>query len=562
MPHRSHRSESNSNLSKTLHNLDGKNYGAYKSLRGTHNIGDDITLVVDRVQSDPYAPPSLMRIIVDRKWAGIPEHYLQDREGIIATSDFLTRMFAQAAADAKRINIGRLGQTVLERTSIKFGKHTIEARITVAMPANGRRIRGREAAHLLTVSLPEIVEQSLVFKNLDETALGAHVALLRDQEAVRKQLTERKFIAFIGNGAILPRLSGDSDLPLNEGAIPFESPKSLEATFELPSGRTITGMAIPEGITVIIGGGFHGKSTLLRAIEHGVYPHIAGDGREWVITRTDATSIRAEDGRSVTGVDISAFINNLPSGADTKNFNTPNASGSTSQAANVVEAIEAGATAFLIDEDTSATNFMIRDELMQQLIPANKEPITPFVQRVRPLFTDLGVSTILVAGGSGAFFGVADNVIAMNAYVPSDVTTQAHQLAGTTTPKDAASISMFESRIPLSLDAPGKTKPAKALGLSEIRYRKETIQLSALTQLIDAAQTAGLARALDSIAEMCDGGTLRELVDDLCADMDDFGIEILAPQHPHPGLYARPRRHEIMAAVNRYRQLKLEPPRQ
>lgn len=71
-------------------------------------------------------------------------------------------------------------------------------------------------------------------------------------------------------------------------------------------------MGIPEGVTLIVGGGFHGKSTLLQALERGVYHHIAGDGREMVITRQDAVKVRAEDGRNIEKVNISAFINNLP----------------------------------------------------------------------------------------------------------------------------------------------------------------------------------------------------------------------------------------------------------
>ena len=318
-------------------------------------------------------------------------------------------------------------------------------------------------------------------------------------------------------------------------------------------------MGIPEGIVVIIGGGYHGKSTLLHAIEQGVYPHIAGDGREWVITRADATTIRAEDGRPVTGVDISPFINNLPSGTDTRSFMTANASGSTSQAANLMEAVAAGASTLLIDEDTSATNFMIRDERMQQLIPAKDEPITPFVQRVRPLFTEKGVSTILVAGGSGAFFDVADYVIAMNSYVPSDVTSAAHELANYDPTAPAAS-KVFgpEPRRRLRKQRLER-KPAKAAGTNAIRYGKQEVDLSAVTQLVDAAQVSGLAHTFDMIMEWSDGRSdLAELVDDVCREMDSQGIDALSPHNGHPGLYARPRRQEIFAAVNRYRQLELE----
>lgn len=547
----------NATLAEILHSLDGKNYGVYKSLRGNYRLENDIVLRIDSVQADPYAPPSLMRVIIDHDAAKLPHDVLADRVGHVATADYLTRRFAHLVRDIQAISIGQPCQAVLERTSIKFTGQTIEARITVALPASGRRIRGREAAYLLTSALPKIVRQSLFYEHINGEELAAHVALLRDQEALRKELASRKLIAFIGNGSILPRQSGDSDIPLEQHAIPFESPTSLEASFELPSGRTITGMAIPEGITVIVGGGFHGKSTLLRAIERGVYPHIAGDGREWVITRPSATAIRAEDGRAVTGVDISTFINNLPSGADTRQFYTTNASGSTSQAANLMEAVEAGACALLIDEDTAATNFMIRDELMSQLIPANDEPITPFVQRVQPLYESLGVSTILVAGGSSAFFCVADRVIALNKYRPTDVTERAHELAGATKGSSGTPIAV-EERIPAALHAPGKTKPARALGRTEIRYGKEIIQLSALTQIIDTAQTTAIAHALDAVAEMCDHGTLRELVSELDREIEERGLDAISPFRGHPGLFARPRTQEIMATVNRYRRLKLK----
>ena len=338
----------NQDLRRTVSSLDGKSYGAYKSLKGSYDMGN-FTLSIDRIQSDPYAPPSLMRIILDRKTAGIPPELLDDAQGQLAMSDFLMREF-HATTRESSISIGWPAQAILERTNIRISERTIEARITVQLPAGGRRIHGHAAARMLTEDLPDAVDQALLYRNLDGDAATAQVTLLRDQEALRGQLADLGLVAFVGNGAILPRQAGNSDLPLEQGATPFTSPKSLEVSITLPSGRTVTGMGIPEGIVVIIGGGYHGKSTLLHAIEQGVYPHIAGDGREWVITRADATTIRAEDGRPVTGVDISPFINNLPSGADTRSFMTANASGSTSQAANLMEAVAAGASTLLIDE--------------------------------------------------------------------------------------------------------------------------------------------------------------------------------------------------------------------
>lgn len=593
-------------LAQLLTSLDGRGYGDYKRIRGTHALplpgsSGRAALDVDRVQVDPFAPPSLMRIRLDRTQTGIPDDLLADRAGRIAAGDFLTRAFARAAASllgggsksprrAERdtpppIMIGSPGQQVLERTSVVFTDAEVDVRITVALPAAGRRIKGRRAAGLLCEELPQIVLDALVAP-LDLDALIAHVILYRDQLALREQLEHRGLVSFVADGALLPRRSGDSDLPLTEGGVPFRSPDILRTAFDLPSGRRVAGMGVPEGITVIIGGGYHGKSTLLRAIERGVYPHVSGDGREWVLTRPDAVAIRAEDGRSTASVDISPFINDLPSGTDTRTFTTTNASGSTSQAANLIEAVEAGASALLIDEDTSATNFMIRDDRMRRLIPAHREPITPFVDRVRALHDERGVSTVLVAGGSGAFFDVADHVIALDAYVPDDVTEQARSIArdeliaggegssaritepsaGTTTPSPDDDLPHPQEhfaaapRVPEagSLRPADKRKFARARGRATIQYGRDDIDLSAVLQLVDTAQTQAIAHTLERLADSLDAhATLTDAVAALDRMIDDGGLDALSPHAGHPGHLARPRPQEVAAAVNRYRGLRI-----
>ncbi|MDZ5077164.1 ABC-ATPase domain-containing protein [Nesterenkonia sp. HG001] len=576
-----------STLARTLNSLDGRGYAGYKQLRGAHDLSADdldadglagVRLVVDHVQVDPYAPPSLMRVQVDRRTAALPEDLLEDARGRTAVADFLTRRIAEAAKRLSptqpgdgSIGIGRPGQQVIERTSVVIGEHDVETRLHVALPASGRRIRGRAAARLLTETLPRIVESTLRHEALEAEALREHVTLHRDQQQLRHQLAEAGLVAFVGDGAVLPRRSGDSDLPLaTSDAVPFRSPESLRVSFTLSSGRQVSGMGIPEGITVIIGGGYHGKSTLLRAIERGVHPHLGGDGREWVVTRPDTVAIRAEDGRAVTGVDISPFIGALPSGTDTRRFSTTNASGSTSQAAALVEAVEAQADALLIDEDTSATNFMIRDDRMRRLIPAEQEPITPFVDRIRPLHAERGVSTILVAGGSGAFFDVADHVIALDSYVPRDVTEQARALADPGA--GAAEGAVFASpapRVP-EPDSPrggrepgtggkgGRPKPARARGRAVVQQGKQDIDLSAVSQLVDPLQTSALAHALDRASELADGRrSVAEIVEELIRRMDADGLDALSPHDGHPGAMARPRRYEFHAALNRHRSLRL-----
>ena len=575
-------------LAQLLTSLDGRGYGDYKRIRGTHALplpggSGHAALDVDRVQVDPFAPPSLMRVRLDRVQTGIPDDLLADRAGRIATGDSLTRAFARAASSrlgggstsprrADRdtpppILIGTPGQQVLERTSVVFTDAEVDVRVTVALPAAGRRIKGRRAASLLCEELPQIILDALVAP-LDLGALRAHVTLYRDQLDLRAQLKTRGLVSFVADGALLPRRSGDSDLPLT-GGVPFRSPDVLTTTFDLPSGRRVAGMGVPEGITVIIGGGYHGKSTLLRAIERSVYPHVSGDGREWVLSRPDAVAIRAEDGRSTASVDISPFINDLPSGADTRTFTTTNASGSTSQAANLIEAVEAGASALLIDEDTSATNFMIRDDRMRRLIPAHREPITPFVDRVRALHDERGVSTVLVAGGSGAFFDVADHVIALDAYVPDDVTEQARAIARENdaiaredSPDQSHPRLHFAaaSRVPEagSLRPADKRKFARARGRATIQYGRDDIDLSAVLQLVDTAQTQAIAHSLERLADSVDAhATLTDAVAALDRLIDDGGLDALSPHPGHPGHLARPRPQEVAAAVNRYRGLRI-----
>lgn len=557
-----------SDLFSRTKSLDGAGYGAYKKLKGAYSESG-LTVSIDRVQADPYASPSKVRLILPMKISSIPQHLVDDATGRVAVADFLARRIQADPNRPRNVHVGDIGQQVLERTHVLVTPDRVEARLLVGLPAKGRRILGRQAAHLLADDLPHIADDCLRhdrFDPADVQALEDHVALLRDQEALRAQLKSRKLVAFVGNGAILPRAAGDSDRPLAANrATSFESPESLSQTFELPSGRTATGMGIPEGLTVIVGGGYHGKSTLLRALERGIYPHISGDGREWVISRADVASVRAEDGRPITGDDISPFITNLPTGTDTSHFSTTNASGSTSQAANVVEAHAAGACALLIDEDTSATNFMIRDHLMQRLVPNNKEPITPFVQRVRSLYDATSVSTVLIAGGSGAYLRLADTVIAMDAYRPSEVTARAHDIARegeapeeTEEAEDTGEFRHATARRILARGTLSSRKPPKPRGVSTISVDRSNIDLSAVGQLVAPSQTAAIAAALVWLSKNADGQTpLVDLVARLEQQITEKGLAVLTPGRDHPGHLSRPRGAEILAAANRYRELKL-----
>ncbi len=561
-------------LQATLRRIHGRGYKAYKDIQGVYQA-PGFVLHIDHVQGDPFAAPSRLRAFVPHRVAGFPADLYATPIRRVAMADYINRVFAAACRQVEQrrgsgksglIAIDRPGQEVLPRTAVLVRDDGIEVRFVVGLPAAGRRVLGHEAEALLLRDVPAIVKRSVLYASLNKEALRRHVETVEDADFLRRQLGEMDLVAFVADGAILPRRSGVDPRPLREGlVIPFESPESLRVTVTLPNRGPITGMGIPRGITLIVGGGYHGKSTLLSALELGVYNHIPGDGREFVVTDPGAVKIRAEDGRRIEKVNISPFINNLPFGRDTTRFCTDDASGSTSQAANIMEALEAGATVLLVDEDTAATNFMIRDHRMQELVAKEKEPITPFVDKVRQLYTDLGVSTILVMGGSGDYFDVADTVIMMDEYRPHDVTERARAIAqkyrAERTPEGGDHFGEVTHRIPLaeSLDPSKGKREVKitARGVKTILFGRHEIDLSAVEQLVDPSQLNAIGQALYYARERYMDGrrTLREILDAVERDIAAKGLDVIDVRPM--GDYAYFRRFELAAAMNRLRTLKV-----
>lgn len=563
-------------LRNKLRSIDHKGYPAYKDLKGQYNFGDYV-LSIDHVQGDPFASPSRLSVRVEKAKAGFPAAYYDTKAKRITLQDHLTRLFgrqvaggsfqAKGSGKSGLLSVSRCGQQVLERTAMRVKDGDLILRFEAGFPANGRTINARELEKMLFDILPDCVRRSLYYGKIDKEKLRQAICLCEDQQYIRQCLTERKLCAFIADGSVLPRESGVSERPMKNG-VPFRSPESLRITLDLPNKGAVSGMGIPQGITLFVGGGYHGKSTILQALQNGVYDHIAGDGRELVITDASAFKLRAEDGRSVTGVDISPFIKNLPNRKDTVHFSTEDASGSTSQAANLMEALESGSSLILIDEDTSATNFMVRDRLMAQVITPGEEPITHFISRVRGMYEDLGVSSVIVAGSSGAFFHMADTIIQMKEYVPIDITQKAKEAAaacedmGAEDADDARKFPPFNrKRCPgpdMALRKEDRIK-MKAMGTSEISICKENVELRYLEQLKDQEQSMALAYLLKyAQLKMMDGGKdLRQIGDLLEEQLDGSGLESLFERGDVSSQLARPRKQEILACINRYRKLKI-----
>ncbi|EJG1649626.1 ABC-ATPase domain-containing protein [Vibrio parahaemolyticus] len=546
-------------LTATLKKIEKQNYRAYQQIKGQYDFAD-FTLFIDHVQGDPYASASRFR--ATRAWSLTGLEWLKDESPAFqrAARDFIARSFEQFAKQENTVSIALNGQTVLDSTAVLFTEEGIELRFRVNLPAEGRSVLGKKANNILTFHLPKFIRRATLERELDKEAMVKHCQVVEDQSTLREQLEAHNLVAFVANGSVLPRIAGNCDLPMKE-AVEFTAPESLQVTLHAPNKGYVTGLGIPKGITLIVGGGFHGKSTLLNAIERSIYDHIPGDGREYIVTDQKAMKIRAEDGRCVHHLNLSNYINHLPMGKDTADFSTQDASGSTSQAAWLQESIEAGATSLLIDEDTSATNFMIRDERMQALVAKGDEPITPLVDRIGQLRDELDISTIIVMGGSGDYLDVANTVIQMHDYQAVDVTEKAKQvIAQHPTQRHNESEESLQTFRPRALNrvalmnilTDGKFR-VSAKGKDSLRFGKEFTDLSSLEQIESADEVNAIGWLWFQLAQLpgwCNNPA-KEIEEMLSGEWH--------ASLPKQGDLAKPRTLDVMAALNRMRKSQFKP---
>ena len=559
-------------LQKKITSLDGQDYGAFQSLIGTYDF-EQFALIIDQIPKDPYAPPhtGIYRVQFPLDDMVIESNMIDSRMGEITCRDFYARQFfhnSTKIAGKRRgpgysgiITINEPGQAILERSSVVINEISLEIRCFVGLPASKRNIKAKLAIKMLFEELPEIVSLSLHRDHTDIDQLLSHIHSARDAEFLREQLPDMGLVAFLADGAILPRESGTSDRAMNrDSVIPFKSPESLKTEIDLPYAGKITGMGIPEGITLLAGGGYHGKSTLLQVIEMGVYNHIVGDGREQCVSLAETVKIRAYSGRHVVKTDISPFIRNLPFREDTSAFSTENASGSTSQAANIIEAMEVGAKVILMDEDTCATNFMIRDMYMQKLVKKSDEPITSYIDKVRQLYVEKKISTILALGGVGDYFEVADHVIQMIKYHPEDVSAQAKEIIRKYPTKrvkeDVEYPIQPKARIPVpeSVDPMSEYRKWRlyTTEINTLHFGQNKIDLTDLEQLIELSQTKAIGFSMLYARKYMNGKrTLKQVIDLVMADIEENGLDILSEKIS--GHFAQFRSFELAFTLNRMR---------
>ena len=580
-------------LRRLLESIDRKGYPAYKDTRGSYDFGDYV-LSIDHVQGDPFASPSKLSVFIPQQRASYPCEYFDAPHKQTALEDYLVRQFCQEIAKynfkakgsgkSGLIATSHPGPEILSRTACECSTRGITARFEAGFPANGRTINSGELVKILFDFLPRCVKTVFYYKSRPAREVKDVADLAEDQYFIRCELERLGLVSFVADGAVLPRESGISSSPM-KGSVPFQSPDSLRLELNLPHHGRITGMGLRRGITLIVGGGYHGKSTLLKALESGVYNHVAGDGREYVITDSTAMKLRAEDGRSVRNVDISLFINDLPNKKNTHCFSTEDASGSTSQAAAVIEGIEAGSSVFLIDEDTSATNFLVRDDLMQKIISRDQEPITPFIERARDLYEKSGISTVMVAGSSGAYFYIADTILQMDCYEPFDITDKTKAFCSgygvepiTSAPgfllptegrrllssKGGSQTASRNSAVPNRGGYRGRGShdggrderiKVKVYGKDSLQIGRSPVDLRFVEQLVDSEQTNTLAQMLRYCAQhqLLERYTVKDTVSLLLKEIQKGGLCAMGDSSYAACGLSMPRIQEIYACINRYR---------
>ncbi len=555
------------NLENLLNRIDGKSYNAYKDIKGRYDF-KDYRLNIIRVQGDPFASPSLFSIEIDLKKYLYEKDLYKTSSRKLAFEDYMLRRFSKSVWEraGKKKGSGKSGliavyqpkQEILKRSAAEVEGDTLNIKFYLGLPAAGRRILAKAAIEMIFQDLPKIT-LCLKTENVGMNSLKNQIETNEIADYIRNEMEKQGIVSFVANESVLARVSSIDDRPMKQ-AVRFKSPENLEYTIELPNGKVMQGMAIKKGVTLITGGGFHGKSTLLNAIEKGVYNHIPGDGREFVLTDSSAFKIRAEDGRSIQNVDISNFINNLPFDKGTTSFYTENASGSTSQACNIMEAVESGSKLILIDEDTCATNFMVRDVKIHELISKDKEPITPFIEKINALKNTAGVSVIVVVGGLGDYFDVADSVLMLDEYRIKDVTKMAREVSAR---YKREHLKLDDNEFVVKYRALAE-KPCRELlsdprakiknrSLDELLLGREAVDLRSVEQLIEEGQVRFIGEVIKKFFkyEELKKMTFREVIDRFEKEMDQASISSYLGVKS--GGLAFARKYEVAAAVNRVR---------
>jgi len=560
-------------LDKCVRSLVGQRCTDFKDIAGSYDFGDFV-LTIDYVPDDPARFPVRLSVGVPLERAKFPKNVFNTKSREIAARDFLTRTFGSCAIRYSlsvsgirggRIYIDRHGQEILETSAVVVGNSFIEARFMVDLPVVRGKTLGTETLELFMNRIPKVVRMSLFFSTVDKDRLTSWLETVEDADNLRDMLKDRALAAFIADGSILSKRVSKKYQKFNEDKyVSFISPEELAMEIELPNRGKIRGMGIPAGVTLITGGMSHGKSTLIRALELGVYNHIPGDGRELVVTVPDAAGIRTEEGRRIEQVNISPFFPRILPAGDPEHYSTSFASAPVSQAAAIMEALDIGTSLLLIDEDTSAASLMVRDSRMQALVPKSDDPVIPLVDVLPALRDRLNVSSIVIAAGFGDYIDCADTVIVVKDFKLSVITEKAKRIANNLSTDRISESSLRLPRLGIRCPLAQSLEPMKAQqpesqmlrGRGSVQYGDELIDLSRVNQLVSQSQARGISRGIAMVHRLMSGSnSLREAINKVITRIEQVGLDSLSNRCM--GDLAGFRAYELAAAVNRLKNLKI-----
>ena len=549
-----------------------KGHGDLQQLLGDYDFSRYVLKIL-RIEEPVETQLSMLIVRVPQLIAGFPQDLIQTPVGRTALEDLIARKVADeiektasydtAGISRRRLYFTRPGQKILPRSSLVVTEEYVEARIYFRPPMQDDKIMGSDLKELFFGMLPRIANSALIYCNLHEGEAERCVNSMSDADHIRRLLPTRGWVSFVAEQSHLCRVN-HGDTPDMHRTQTLRVDDALAKSLDLPKAGAVRGFGVPSGLTVILGDAYSGRVELMRAMSAGIYNHVRGDGREQVITVPDAVYLKAEAGRSVRRVDLSAFLRDAGD-ENSPVFSSPNADVFASEAAATVEALEAGARALLFDESDSSPEFLARDPRLAGLTPPAEQRITPLSAIARRMVDQLGVS-VVVAGTVTVtdFIPVADTVLRIANFKVYDVTKEAKKLV-TAVPAPSAPInvaSMVErsrSIVPSSIDPSAGRSDflIEADDIHSLRFGREKIDLSSVEQLADVDQTRTIGRILyyAKTRYMEEVRPIREILDAIDHDLSSEGLETLT--RTLQGDLARPRRYEIAAALNRLPSLRI-----
>ena len=536
-----------------LTTIHGKDASAYMALAGDFDFTRFVLHHIRiAVQGDAETVATLV-LHVPQMIAGFPESLFETPIRRTALEDHLTREVAKAVSRVQSltgvtgpdtIRFVNPGPHILPRSAFVVASDFVEARLSVCLPVKDGKVDADSARRIFFDLLPQIVTDAMIFCYQDAEQIQRFVQVMEDADEIRQSLMQQGLVGFVAEGSS-PSPNGPA-LTIDE---------SIRTEIGVPNAGTLNGLAIPSGVTVVLGDPLSGRHELVAALGDGVYNHIPEDGRSLIVTVPDAVRVCAEPGRPVRNVDLRAFLRDSQAAAS---VSTASASGHVSQMATSMEALQAGAQVLMYDESDSDAAFLAADARLRTVSGGHPGQAIPLSDRVRQMADEWRISIVIGAWAcAGPFLASADRILWIENGVVRDVTDSARDV-GFDAP-DAQIHSLPELATETRRICPSSIDPScgfddariEAPTPDTIQFGRSIIHLAGVPQVADESQafTLGLILNYAKLHHLDTDRSLSEVLDLIDQELGMEGLDTLA--RDLRGNLARPRRFEIAAALNR-----------